>query len=192
MILPIGEWVLNNACAQLKKLNDMGFAGCGMSVNVSPIQLQHPYFAEIVSNVVRSSGLKPGSLILEITESKSIISNHTAEKNLKKLKKQGVKLSIDDFCTGFCSLEYLQRYSINSLKVDRRFITDINAKANKAIVEMIITLGHRLDMPIIAEGVETKEQYEYLVSIGCDMIQGFYLTKPVRPEDIPGLLEVDR
>ena len=110
---------------------------------------------------------------------------------LKYLKKQGVEISIDDFCTGFCSLEYLKRFPIDNLKIDRTFIADINVEVNRAIIEMIISPGHKLNMHIIAEGVETKEQCEYLLSKGCDMIQGFYFSKPVLPEYLPGLLKSD-
>jgi EAL domain-containing protein (putative c-di-GMP-specific phosphodiesterase class I) len=191
IILAIGEWILEDACVQLKSLHNMGCADCSISVNVSPVQLQYQQFADTVINILYSIGLQPEYLVLEITESKFIEFNQMAEKNIKILKEQGVHILLDDFCTGFSSMDYLKRFPINSLKIDRTFISDIEFEVNKAIIESIIALGHQLGMGIVAEGVETKEQYEYLSNKGCDMIQGFYFSRPVMPEDVIKLLKTE-
>jgi diguanylate cyclase (GGDEF)-like protein len=172
LIIPIGEWVLKTACSQLKGWHDMGYTDCSLTVNVSVIQLQQPDFAENVSKILEETGLSPEYLDLEITESVCMKSTHIVAMNLNCLKKQGVRISIDDFGTGFCCLEYLQKFAINNLKIDRTFICDIKADVNKAIIDAVISLGHKINMEIIAEGVETKEQYDYLKKKGCD--KGFY------------------
>lgn len=189
LIIPIGEWVLKTACRQLKEWNDSGCGDFGISVNVSIIQLQQPYFAEVVSRVLEETGLPPKYLELEITENVLIESTHTVARNLNGLKKQGIKISIDDFGTGYSCLEYLQKLSIDSLKIDKTFVYNIKIDVNKAIVEAIISLGHKLNMEITAEGVETEEQYYYLKDKGCDKVQGYYFSKPLLPEELIKVLK---
>lgn len=192
LILPIGEWVLKTACRQLKEWHDMSCTGFGLSINVSAIQVQQPDFAEVVNRILVETGLLPEYLELEITESELIKSIHTVAKNLNYLKKQGVKISIDDFGTGYCSLEYLQNLAVNNIKIDRRFICDIKVDVNKAIIDAVISLGHKLNIDITAEGVETKEQYDYLKKKGCDKVQGYYFSKPLLPEEAIKSLIVGR
>lgn len=192
LIVPIGEWVLSNACKQLKEWHAMGYTGCTISVNVSIIQLQQPDFAEIVCRILAETGLLPENLELEITESVFMESTHLVAKNLYYLKKQGVKISIDDFGTGYCSLNYLQKLAINNLKIDRSFICNIKVDVNKAIIDAVISLGHKINIEITAEGVETKEQYDYLKKKGCDKVQGYYFSKPLLPEEIIKFLEAGK
>jgi diguanylate cyclase (GGDEF)-like protein len=189
LIIPIGEWVLKTACTQLKAWHNMGFNSLSLSVNVSAIQLQQAGFADSVCSILAEKELIPKYLELEITESAYIHSNYIAEKNLYCLKKKGVRISIDDFGTGYCCLEYLQKTSVNSLKIDRRFISNIKVNVNKAIIDSVILLGHKLNIDITAEGVETKDQYEYLEKKGCDKVQGYYFSKPLLPEEITELLK---
>lgn len=183
LIIPIGEWVLKTSCSQLKEWHDIGYTDYGLSVNISVIQLQQHGFAEVVSRVLAETGLKSKYLELEITESAFMESNHTVTMNLIHLRKRGVKVSIDDFGTGYNSLKYLQEFSVNSLKIDRTFIFNIKADVNKVIIDTVISLGHKINAEITAEGVEIKEQYEYLKMKGCDKIQGYYFSKPLLPEE---------
>lgn len=189
LIIPIGEWVLQTACRQLKQWRDMGYTECKISVNVSIIQLQQPDFAETVIEILTEIGLPPEYLELEITESKFIESIQTVARNLNLLKKQGIKISIDDFGTGYCSFNYINKFAIDNLKIDRSFVWNIEADVNKAIIDTVISLGHKLNLGIIAEGVETKEQYDYLEMEGCDKVQGYYFSKPLLPEEVIEILK---
>lgn len=189
LIIPIGEWVLQNACRQFKKWQNMGYTDCGLSVNVSAIQLQQPGFAEIVSRIVNENGILPKFIELEITESIFLGSSPDVSINLNALSEQGFKISIDDFGTGYNSLKNLQEVLISTMKIDRTFICDIKADINKVIIDSVIYLGHSINAEITAEGVETEEQYEYLKKKGCDKIQGYYFSKPLLPEEVIKLLE---
>jgi len=189
LIVPIGEWVLKTACRQLRVWHDMGCRSLVLSVNVSPIQLQQVGFAETVCEILSDNGLLPRHLELEITESAFMHLNLAAAKNLDCLKKKGVRISIDDFGTGYCSLEYLQKISVNGLKLDRKFISNIKVNINKAIIDTVIFLGHKINVDVTAEGVETKEQYNYLEEKGCDKVQGYYFSKPLPPEEATGFLK---
>lgn len=184
LIMPIGEWVLKTSCNQLKKWHDIGYSNYGLSVNISAIQLQQNNFADVVSRVLFETGLLPRYLELEITESAFLETNGATAMNLVNLSKQGVRISIDDFGTGYNSLKYLQNMTVDSLKIDRTFIFNIKAHINKVIIDTIVLLGHRINAEVIAEGVELEEQYEYLKSIGCDKIQGYYFSKPLLPEEV--------
>lgn len=189
LIVPIGEWVLKTACSQLKKWHNMGYSNFGLSVNVSAIQLQQVEFAETVNRILSENGLLPKHLELEITESAFIHSNYIAAKNLSCLKKKGVRISIDDFGTGYCCLEYLQKIAVNGLKIDRKFVSNIKVNVNKAIIDSVISLGHKINIDITAEGVETKEQYDYLGEKGCDKVQGFYFSKPLSATEATDFLK---
>lgn len=191
LIVPVGEWVLENACKQLKAWHKAGYSQYGLSVNVSAIQLQQIGFANAVIKILKENDLQPEYLELEITESVFIKSIHTVFKNLSELRNLGVKVSIDDFGTGYNSLKYLQKLIINSIKIDRVFISNIKADINKVIIDSVISLGHKINAEITAEGVETKEQYEYLKRKGCDKIQGYYFSKPLLPKEVIKLMEVN-
>ncbi len=184
LIIPIGEWVLENACMQLKIWQMMGYIDYGISVNVSAIQLQQPGFSEIVRSILKESELRPEYLEIEITESVLIEESHIVIMNLAKLSEIGVKIVLDDFGTGYNSLKYFQEILVNGIKIDKIFISNIKANINKIIIDTVISLGHKLNAEVTAEGVETMEQYEYLKSQGCDKIQGYYFSKPLLPDDI--------
>ncbi len=183
LIIPIGEWVLENACKQLKKWHVKGFFDYGISVNVSALQLQHPGFSDFVSNILHRNGLFPKYLELEITESVLLESAHIAAKNIEHLRKQGIKIVLDDFGTGYNSLKYIQDYPIDGIKIDRTFLCNLNT-INKAIIDMVISFGHKINAVVTAEGVETKEQCDYLEHQGCDLFQGYYFSKPLMPDEL--------
>lgn len=189
LILPIGEWVIKTSCSQLKEWHDLGYTNCSLSVNVSAVQLQQQDFAEMVNTLLAETRLSPEYLELEITESVLMEFNHIAKRNLIELRKQGIKISVDDFGTGYNSLKYIQEFVVNNLKIDRAFTFNIKSDVNKVIIDTIIFLGHKINAEIIAEGVEEEEQYEYLKMIGCDKIQGYYFSKPLLPEEVVNIFK---
>lgn len=184
LIVPIGEWVLENACKHLKKWQLMSNINYGVSVNVSAIQLHQPGFSEYVGNTLSKNGLKPESLEIEITESVLIESSQTVKKNIVQLSKQGIKITLDDFGTGYNSLKYIQEFLIDGIKIDKTFISNIKVDINRIIIDSVISLGHKINAEVTAEGVETKEQYEYLKAQGCDKVQGYYFSKPLSTGDL--------
>lgn len=190
LIIPIGEWVLRNACSQLRAWHGMGYRDFVLSVNVSAIQLQQLDFVDKVSGILSENGLLPEHLELEITENALIYPNSAAIDNLRCLKKKGIRILIDDFGTGYCCLEYLQNISVNGLKIAGKFVSNIKINVNRAIIESVISLGHNLNIDVTAEGVETKEQYDYLCEKGCDKVQGFYFSKPLLATELTDFFKV--
>ncbi len=183
LIIPIGEWVLRAACRQLKTWHNAGWAGLYVTVNLSGLQLQQPDFVETLRSALQDTGLDPACLTLELTE--SMLMEHVEETLLvlTALKATGVALAIDDFGTGYSSLAYLRRFPVDVLKIDRAFIQDMTDNADDAsIVQGIIALAHSLRLKVVAEGVETAEQYSCLTTLNCDLIQGYLLSKPVPAE----------
>jgi EAL domain-containing protein (putative c-di-GMP-specific phosphodiesterase class I) len=154
--------------------------------------LQKPDFAETVIEMLLDVGISPKYIELEITESVLMNSVYTVANNLNLLRKQGIKVSIDDFGTGYNSLKYIQKFDVDCIKIDRTFVSNIDDDINKIIIKHIISLGHSINAEIIAEGVETKEQYKYLKKQGCDIIQGYYFSKPLLPEEATRFLEVNK
>ncbi|RSL33957.1 bifunctional diguanylate cyclase/phosphodiesterase [Salibacterium salarium] len=188
LIVPIGEWVLRTACQQNKKWQDMGLPSMVMSVNLSIWQFYQTDFVEKVSAILDETGLNPKYLELEITESMAM-NGDTATIVLQELKKLGVKIAIDDFGTGYSSLSYLKQFPIDHLKIDKSFINDISHEAgDQDIITTIIALGHNLKLKVIAEGVETKEQLDFLKQYQCDVIQGYYFSKPIDSNNIPNMI----
>ena len=189
LIIGIGEWVLRTACLQAKRWHDVGFGDLIMAVNISARQFQHPEFTELVSAVLKETGLDPRYLELEITES---VAMHDAEKTiatLNNLRVLNLQLSIDDFGTGYSSLSYLKRFPINKLKVDQSFVRNMTTDPNDAsITKSVILLGQSLNLSVIAEGVETAEQLALLKQFGCDEVQGYFFSKPVPADDLERLL----
>lgn len=192
LMLPVGEWVLKNACSQLKKWRNRGYVSSGISVNVSPVQLRQHDFAETVQNVLAETGLKPEDISLEITESIKLEKAPYIIKMLKDLRKTGVRISIDDFGTGYNCLKYLQELEFTSLKIDRAFVANLENDRGRMLIDSIISLGHRMGVKVIAEGTETVEQCEQLKEMGCDMLQGYYFCKPVPAERLCFFLENNR
>jgi diguanylate cyclase (GGDEF)-like protein len=190
LINPIGDWVLFNACKFLKKVHDQGHPDISVSVNVSIIQLMQQDFKEKVMKTLSETGVEPGSLELEITESVLIESYDGIKDKLRELKSKGIKIALDDFGTGYSSLSYLTQIPINTLKIDKIFIDTItNNGEDTSLTNMIIMIGRRLGLSIIAEGVETEGQLEYLKKYDCNKIQGYYFSKPLPQDELLLLLE---
>ncbi len=189
LIVPIGEWVLRTACAQIKAWHATGFPALHAAVNLSSKQLQQKNFAEVVKRIIRETGLDPRYLDLELTESLLMQDMEAAETILKELKAMGVMFSLDDFGTGYSSLSYLKRFPIDFLKIDRSFIKDItHDRYGAGIVRAIIVMAHTLGIKVIAEGVETHEQLGFLREQGCSISQGYFCSKPLPVNDFTRLL----
>lgn len=183
LIVPIGEWVLRKACIQAKAWQMAGHPPIQVSVNVSARQLFQTDLIALVRHVLKETQLSPQWLEIELTESALAQDIPTAVKMMHELKAMGISLAIDDFGTGYSSLSYLLEFPIDKLKIDRSFIKGIeNAKEGYALTRGIIDLGHSLNMKVIAEGVETKVQLQYLKQHKCDLIQGYYFAQPQPPE----------
>ncbi len=183
LILPVGNWVLQDACRQFHKLRESTHPPDRLSVNVSARQFNDLEFVNMVRDILREYDIPPSHLELEITESTLMQDVKIVETILKSLHKLGVRLAIDDFGTGYSSLAYLKRFPLDVLKIDQMFIRDVESDADvRAIVEASISLGHKLGLEVVAEGVETAEQLAFLRAHECDLIQGYFLSKPM-PED---------
>jgi diguanylate cyclase (GGDEF)-like protein/PAS domain S-box-containing protein len=178
-ILPIGEWVLREACREAATWSD----GHRVAVNLSPVQLGNSDVADLVSRVLRETGLDPHRLELEITESAIIGDKERALQTLRRIKALGVTIAIDDFGTGYSSLETLRAFPFDKIKLDRSFMNEVEASPEaKAIIRAILALGHTLKVPVLAEGVETRNQLAILLAEGCDAAQGYYLGRPAPME----------
>ena len=183
LIIKIGEWVLYQACMQAKIWHDSSSHPISILVNVSAVQLGQPQLKEHVANVLNKTGLHPACLELEITESVLMQDAEASINTLNELKKMGVRIAVDDFGTGYSSLAYLKRFPIDVLKIDRTFIRDLSINSDSlAIVTAITALAKSLNLTIVAEGVETKEQLEYLCTKKCDRAQGFLISKPLNTD----------
>lgn len=189
LIIPIGEWVLRTAIAQNKTWQDLGVPPIRIAVNLSARQFQQRNLLEMIHQILSDTNSDPHLLEFELTESILMQNEKETTDLLKGLHDIGLRLSIDDFGTGYSSLSYLQRFPINALKIDKSFITEVpENQGNAAIVRSIITLGHSLELNVIAEGVETEEQLKFLRAQGCDEIQGYLFSKPLPADDITRLL----
>ncbi|MDY0012703.1 MAG: EAL domain-containing protein [Rhodocyclaceae bacterium] len=183
LIVPIGEWVLETVCAQVR-LWQMAGKDLSVSVNISGIQLQEPSFLNRVEDIIRRTGADPASLIFEITESVWMEQAAETLSTLHRLKGMGIRLAIDDFGTGYSSLAYIKRLPVDILKIDRSFIHDIATDAaDGAIVRGIMALAHALQLSVVAEGVETEAQRHTLAVMGCDYLQGYLLGRPMPAND---------
>lgn len=181
-ILPLGEWVLRTACTQAKAWQEQGFPPLRMSVNVSMRQFNQPSFVGDVQRILNETGLHPSHLNLEITE--SMMSDvKRCETVLQELHDAGITVSIDDFGTGYSSLLYLSKFPLSHLKIDQAFISELS-KNNTAIVKAIIDLAKNLELNVIAEGVETEQQGNFLKQLGCNEVQGYLYSKPLPEKEI--------
>jgi diguanylate cyclase len=190
LMLPIGAWVLKTACRDIAAWRQLGLGNINVAVNLSVRQTKDAHLLDEVLAALRQYDVKPAQLELEITE--SILMEHI-ESNielLEKIRSSGIRLSIDDFGTGYSSLAYLKRFRIDELKIDRAFIKDIPDNGeDEAIVTAIVALAHSLGLSTVAEGVETKQQLDFLRFVKCDCIQGYYISKPVPFDDVLNLLK---
>ncbi len=185
MIIAIGRWVLRDACRQVALWQRSGAEPLFMAVNVSARQLQDPGLVDEIAAALRESGLDPGSLVLEMTESATADDPETALTQLQHLRALGVELSIDDFGTGYSSLSYLRRYPVQHLKVDRSFIAEVDTNPeDHAIVSSVINLAHSLGLLVVGEGVETADQLHALRGMGCDLGQGYLWRVPAGADDV--------
>lgn len=185
-IVSIGKWVLERACFQAKKWQDKGLPPIPISINVSPREFRQLSFVDQVQDALSRSGLQPCYLNLEITE--NIMSDvHHCKVTLEKLRELGVNVSVDDFGTGYSSLSYLNDFPLTHLKIDQAFVRELN-KSNRAIVKTIIGLAMNLNLKVVAEGVETEEQANFLDSLACDHVQGYLYSKPLPDDQIEPLL----
>jgi diguanylate cyclase (GGDEF)-like protein len=190
LIIPIGQWVLKEACLQNKRWQNQGFARIRMAVNISARQLHDRAFADTVIKALRETNLEPEYLELELTESSIMQNAELAANVLSRLKSMGIYCSIDDFGTGFSSLASLKRLPINALKIDKSFVSEAPSEPDDAaLVLAIITLAHNLRLRVIAEGVETEEQLRLLHLLRCDEIQGALFSKPLPADALESLLD---
>jgi len=189
LIVPIGKWVLNTACAQNVAWQRAGLPPLCVAVNLSARQFADEDLIKDIDDALRNSGMKPELLELELTESMVIQNTERAGRVLAELKKMGVRLAIDDFGVGYSSLTHLKRFPIDTLKVDRSFIRDLpQDPEDRAITEAIIAMGKSLNLTVVAEGVETLEQQTFLQDHACDEMQGFFFSKPIPGDEFAELL----
>ena len=193
LIVAIGEWVLATACARANAWQSRGLPKLSVAVNLSARQFTDSMLLAKLTRLIQVSGLDPANLELEITESVVMANGESAVGVLDKLKSIGVQIAIDDFGTGYSSLAYLKRFPIDTLKVDRSFIRDIPANSgDMKITRAIIAMAHGLRLKVVAEGVETAEQLEFLRSLSCDAVQGYFLYRPLRENEVADALRLNR
>jgi len=190
LILPIGNWVLREACKQARAWLDAGLPLGTMAVNISAIEFRDENFLEGVFTVLKGTGLDPGFLELELTESVLMKHAESTESILKTLRARGVQLAVDDFGTGYSSLSYLRKFPIDALKIDQSFVRQITTGPDETtIVTAVISMGRSLNLRVVAEGVETQEELAFLQAHQCDEAQGYYFSRPVVPQQFAKLLE---
>ncbi len=193
LILPIGQWVLRQACIQATAWRKPNGALLRMSVNVSPRQFRHGDLWKTIATILAETGFAPTALDLEITEGVLMQGEALAQELFYQLSELGLYFSIDDFGTGYSNLAYLKRFPIHSIKIDQSFIRDLITNPNDAaIVKAIIGMAHSLGIKTIAEGVETRRQKEFLLAHGCDLMQGYYFSRPLLPEAFTALLDAGK
>jgi EAL domain-containing protein (putative c-di-GMP-specific phosphodiesterase class I)/FixJ family two-component response regulator len=188
-IVQLGEWVLQTACRQIQVWQNAGFSGLRVAVNLSARQFHQPDLSSRVAQILAEIGLEPSSLELELTESLMVEDAPSAIATLQQLKSLGVSISIDDFGTGYSSLSYLAQYPFDTLKIDRCFISNItHGCTNAAIVKAIIEMAHSLCLEVVAEGVETEAEKDFLGRYKCDTMQGYFFSPPLPAGDFEQLL----
>jgi len=193
LIVPLGAWVVQQACRQLTQWRRDGFSDLRLAVNLSPRQLKEPDFPQFIIQTLKSTGCPPSALDLEITEGMLIENPGASRHILQQLVDLGVRLSLDDFGTGHSSLTYLKRFPITTLKIDKSFIEDLMldvSNEDSAIVKAVIELAHHLNVEVVAEGVETINQLEFLREHRCDQVQGFLFSKPLGPIEAGRILRL--
>jgi EAL domain-containing protein (putative c-di-GMP-specific phosphodiesterase class I) len=190
LIVPIGEWMLQKACEQGKAWQEAGRPSLRMAVNLSMRQFRQNNVTEMVAGALMRSGLHPGCLDLELTESVVMQDAEETIATLRELKSIGVRLTIDDFGTGYSSLSYLKNLPLSTLKLDQSFVNALTRdRGDEAISRAIVALAHDLSLKVIAEGVETAEQVEFLRLLKCDEVQGFLFSRPVPALELSGIFD---
>lgn len=184
LVIPLGEWALREACRQSKAWQNEGMQPLRVSVNLSARHFHKKGLIDMIIRVLEETGLDPRHLMLEITESTIIENVEETIDTLNEFRAMGIGISVDDFGTGFSSLNYLNRFSIDELKIDKTFIQDISAKSDsRKVITAIIALAHNLNLKVVAEGVETEEQLRFLRENDCDQVQGYYFSRPLSTEE---------
>jgi diguanylate cyclase (GGDEF)-like protein/PAS domain S-box-containing protein len=190
LILPIGQWVLREACKQARAWLDAGLPLGTMAVNISSMEFRDDNFLESVFTILSETGLDPRALELELTESVLMKRAESATSVLKTLRARGVQIAVDDFGTGYSSLSYLRKFPIDALKIDQSFVRQItSAPDDSTIVTAVISMGRSMKLRVVAEGVETREELAFLQTHQCDEAQGFYFSRPVLPHQFAMLLK---
>jgi EAL domain-containing protein (putative c-di-GMP-specific phosphodiesterase class I) len=180
LIVPVGKWVIDMACRQIGEWQQSELDHFRIAVNVSPRQVCEERFAAKVAEALREYCIDPTLLEFEITESTLMAHGDATNVTLRKLKELGISISIDDFGTGYSNLAYLKRFAVDALKIDIAFIRDVTTNADDAAIAIaIINMAHALRLKVVAEGVETREQLDFLRIYGCDEIQGYLLSEPL-------------
>jgi EAL domain-containing protein (putative c-di-GMP-specific phosphodiesterase class I) len=185
LIVPLGEWVLRTACRQAREWQNAGLPRLSVAVNVSAVQFRQEGFCDLVKKVLSDTGLDPQCLELELTESLLLANAEAMVSVVRELKALGITVAIDDFGTGYSSFSYLRQLQVNKFKIDRSFIRDVAVNPEDAtITSAIINMAKSLKLKVIAEGVETEAQMQFLRAHQCDEIQGYYFSKPLSVEDV--------
>ncbi len=193
MIVPLGEMVLKTACAQNKAWRDAGFTPLRVAVNLSALQFNQQNLIEMVAQALNETGMEPNLLELEVTENTSMKNTDASSYKMRELVDVGARITIDNLGTGLCSLSYLKKFPLSTLKIDRSFVNEVIFDVNDSVIIMaLIAMAKNLNLKIVAEGVETEEQLNFLKQQDCDEIQGFLLSRPVSAEEFEKLLEQDK
>lgn len=188
LILPVGEWVLREACKQNKQWQQLGLPNIRVAVNVATKQLKHPEFGIVVREILAETKLSPEFLEIEVTEN-VILTSKEAASIFSDLKKLGIHLALDDFGSGYMLLNHLKVFPIDRIKIDKSYISNIHYnKVDEVIIQAIITLAHSLDLEIVAEGVESCEQLQFLETHHCTEAQGYYFCKPLASNEFEAFL----
>lgn len=191
LIIPIGEWVLEEACKQVRTWHQQGYTGLGMAVNIAGPHFRQAKLLRSVGDAIRRLEIPTRCLELEMTESMLMDNLDATQVTLRRLKEMGVKLAMDDFGTGYSSLAYLKRFPLDTLKIDRSFLKDAPGDASdSALITAIIAMAHSLNLSVVAEGVEYENQLSFLRDQGCDLIQGYLVSRPTTPENLDNLLQL--
>jgi predicted signal transduction protein with EAL and GGDEF domain len=191
LIVEVGDWILREAARHCAFWEERDLSNFRVCINLSPLQFNHPQLISNVEEFLAESNLAADRLELELTESAIMTDAGTNIVKLRRLKELGLHLAVDDFGTGYSSLSYLKQFPIDTLKIDQSFVADLGSPDGGAIVDAILALSKSLNLTVIAEGVETAEQMQYLLERGCDLLQGFFFSTPIYPDDVPDLLAQD-
>jgi diguanylate cyclase (GGDEF)-like protein len=192
LIVALGEWVLAEACAQAVRWQAAGLPPLVVAVNVSARQFQHQRVPDVTAAILRATGLAPWLLEFEVTESLALEDPDRTAAMLTDLKEMGVRCAIDDFGTGYSGLSYLERFPIDALKIDKSFVQSIRPGRGAPIVTAVVALAHSLGLRVVAEGVETRAQLDYLREVGCDEMQGYLFSGPLEAAAVARVLAVER
>jgi EAL domain-containing protein (putative c-di-GMP-specific phosphodiesterase class I) len=189
-IARLGEWVIREACRQLREWHDRGLSTVRIAINLSPLQIQQPGLVEVAAGIVGEAGLNTSQIMFEVTESMAMRDAERTTAILRDFRARGFEFAIDDFGTGYSSLAYLQKFQVRQLKIDQFFVQALDEGGHepRAIIAAIIELAHTLGMEVVAEGVETVAQAHALRELGCDQVQGYLLARPMPFDALRALL----